>query len=296
MPVPDAAIVTRLRAAGCVFAEDEARLLVSAARTPAELAAMVDRRVAGLPLEQVVGWAEFCGLRIAVDPGVFVPRRRTEFLVEQARARVGPRAIIVDLCCGAGAIGAALASGLDQAELHAADIDPAAVRCARRNVAALGGRVYQGDLFDPLPAGLRGRVAVVVANVPYVPAGEIRFLPLEARAHEPLVALDGGPDGLEVLRRVAAGAPGWLAPGGHLLIETTERQAPQAAAAFAASGLVPRVSASAELDATVVVGRLPAGRSRPARRPQKPGNSARSSSRSTPLASTGGVWASSRRP
>jgi len=260
MPVPDAAIVTRLRAAGCVFAEDEARLLVSAARTPAELAAMVDRRVAGLPLEQVVGWAEFCGLRIAVDPGVFVPRRRTEFLVEQARARLGPRAIIVDLCCGAGAIGAALASGLDQAELHAADIDPAAVRCARRNVAALGGHVYQGDLYDPLPAGLRGRVAVVVANVPYVPAGEIRFLPLEARAHEPLVALDGGPDGLGVLRRVAAGAPGWLAPGGHLLIETTERQAPQAAAAFAASGLVPRVSASAELDATVVVGRLPAGR------------------------------------
>ncbi len=258
MPAPDSAIVTRLRAAGCVFAEDEARLLMSAARTPAELAAMVDRRVAGVPLEQVVGWAEFCGLRIAVDPGVFVPRRRTEFLVEQARALLWPRAIIVDLCCGAGAIGAALAGGVDQAELHAADIDPAAVRCARRNVAGLGGHVYQGDLYDPLPASLRGRVAVVAANVPYVPAGEIRFLPPEARAHEPLVALDGGPDGLEVLRRVAAGAPGWLAPGGHLLIETSERQAPQAATAFAASGLVPRVSASADPDATVVVGRFPA--------------------------------------
>ncbi len=258
MPAPDSAIVARLRAAGCVFAEDEARLLMSAARTPAELAAMVDRRVAGVPLEQVVGWAEFCGLRIAVDPGVFVPRRRTEFLVEQARALLWPRAIIVDLCCGAGAIGAALAGGVDQAELHATDIDPAAVRCARRNVAGLGGHVYQGDLYDPLPASLRGRVAVVVANVPYVPAGEIGFLPPEARAHEPLVALDGGPDGLEVLRRVAAGAPGWLAPGGHLLIETSERQAPQAAAAFAASGLVPRVSASADLDATVVVGRFPA--------------------------------------
>src|SRR5215468_11727549 len=81
-------IVTRLRAAGCVFAEDEARLLTRAARTPAELAAMVDRRAAGLPLEQVLGWAEFCGLRIAVRPGVFVPRRRTEFLVEQAVALV----------------------------------------------------------------------------------------------------------------------------------------------------------------------------------------------------------------
>jgi len=260
MPAPDSAIVARLRAAGCVFAEDEARLLESAAGSPADLAAMVDRRVAGLPLEQVLGWAEFCGLRIAVDPGVFVPRRRTEFLVEQARALLPPRAVIVDLCCGAGAVGAALASGLDQAELHAADIDPAAVRCARRNVAGPGGHVYQGDLYHPLPADLRGRVTVVVANVPYVPTGEIRFLPPEARAHEPLVALDGGPDGLEVLRRVAAGAPEWLAPGGHLLIETSERQAPQAVAAFAASGLVPRVSASADLGATVVAGQFPGAR------------------------------------
>jgi release factor glutamine methyltransferase len=81
---PPSAIVTRLRAAGCVFAEDEARLLVSAASTPADLAAMVDRRTAGLPLEHVVGWAEFCGLHIAVDPGVFVPRRRSEFLIRQA--------------------------------------------------------------------------------------------------------------------------------------------------------------------------------------------------------------------
>src|SRR5438105_13868597 len=84
-PTPSA-IVTRLRAAGCVAAEDEARLLVAAARTPADLAAMVDRRAAGLPLEHILGWAEFCGLRIAVDPGVFVPRRRTEFLVRQAAA------------------------------------------------------------------------------------------------------------------------------------------------------------------------------------------------------------------
>src|SRR5450755_538810 len=85
-PLPRSDIVTRLRAAGCVFAEDEAQLLTGAARTPAELDAMVARRAAGLPLEHVVGWAEFCGLRIAVDPGVFVPRRRTEFLVGHAIA------------------------------------------------------------------------------------------------------------------------------------------------------------------------------------------------------------------
>ena len=249
----EVSIVARLRAAGCVFAEDEAALLIATAGSPEELDAMVERRAVGLPLEQVLGWAEFCGLRIAVDPGVFVPRRRTEFLVQEAAALARPQAILVDLCCGAGAIGAALAAAVDQAEVHAVDIDPAAVSCARRNVP---GHVYQGDLYQPLPASLRGRVGLVVANVPYVPTGEIGFLPPEARAHEPLVALDGGPDGLDVLRRVAAEAPLWLAPGGCLLIETSERQVPLASEAFTDSGLTVRVATSDELNATVVIGTL----------------------------------------
>jgi release factor glutamine methyltransferase len=221
---------------------------------------MVTRRASGLPLEHVVGWAEFCGLRITVTPGVFVPRWRTEFLVAQAVALARPGDVIADLCCGAGAIGIAVAAAVDRAELHAADIDPAAVGCARQNVAAfLGprGHVYQGDLYEPLPRGLRGRVAVAVANVPYVPTSEIALLPAEARVHEPLAALDGGPDGLDVLRRVAAGAPGWLAPGGHLLIETSERQAAAAQAAFAAAGLATRVASSADLGTTVVIGKNP---------------------------------------
>jgi release factor glutamine methyltransferase len=265
--VAEPSIVVRLRAAGCVFAEDEAALLIATARSPDELDTMVKQRAAGLPLEQVLGWAEFCGLRIAVDRGVFVPRRRTEFLVQQAVLLIRgdsippdppgtlaqPGAIVFDLCCGAGAIGAALAAALDQAEVHAVDIDPAAVRCARRNVP---GHVYEGDLYQPLPARLKGRVGILAANVPYVPTGEIGFLPPEARAHEPLAALDGGPDGLDVLRRVAAGALRWLAPGGHLLIETSERQASLAAAAFQASGLTARVAASADLSATVLIGTL----------------------------------------
>jgi len=255
MAVPDSVIVARLRAAGCVFAEDEARLLMSAARTPAELDAMVGQRAAGLPLEQVLGWAEFCGLRIAVAPGVFVPRRRTEFLVRLAAARAQPGAVIVDLCCGAGAIGAALAAAVDRAEVHAADIDPAAVRCARQNLPS--GRVYQGDLYDALPAGLRGRVAILAANVPYVPTLQIALLPPEARAHEPRTALDGGADGLDVLRRVAAGAAAWLAPGGYLLSEISERQAPLAEAVLTAGGLAAQVVTSAELAATVVIGRRP---------------------------------------
>lgn len=261
--------MVRLRAAGCVFAEDEARLLVAEAGTPDRLADMVERRVAGHPLEQVLGWAWFCGMRVAVDPGVFVPRRRTEFLVEQAvgLARRGPgpsgrdpgqpRTVVVDLCCGSGAVGAAVAAALDRAELHAVDVDPAAVRCARRNLAARGGRVYEGDLDAPLPVSLRGRVDLVVANPPYVPTGEIGLLPAEARLHEPRVALDGGADGLDVQRRVIAAAPSLLAPGGHLLVETSERQAARTVASVAGTGLLPRVARSSALDATVVVGTRP---------------------------------------
>ncbi|KRE51363.1 putative protein N(5)-glutamine methyltransferase [Paenibacillus sp. Soil724D2] len=249
--------VSRLRAAGCVFAEDEVRLLISAARTSDDLITMVDRRVAGLPLEHVIGWAEFCGLKIAVDPGVFVPRHRTEFLVRQAAALAQSGAVVVDLCCGSGAVGTALAAVLEQIELHATDIDPAAVRCARRNVTSASGYVYEGDLYEPLPAKLRGRVDILVANAPYVPTEAIRLLPPEARIHESLVALDGGADGHDVQRRVAAAAPIWLAPGGHLLIETSQRQAPQTIKIFASNGLIPQVARLDELDATVVIGTRP---------------------------------------
>ncbi|MFI6512274.1 putative protein N(5)-glutamine methyltransferase [Streptosporangium sp. NPDC050855] len=264
-------VVSRLRAAGCVFAEEEAELLLSTARTPADLAGMVERRAEGLPLEHVLGWAEFCGTRMAVDPGVFVPRRRTEFLVHRAVAlargalparpdRPALPRVVVDLCCGSGAVGAALVAALDDIELYAVDIDPAAVRCARRNVGD-GGRVYEGDLYEPLPAVLRGRVDLLVANAPYVPTEAIGSLPAEARVHEPLVALDGGEDGVEVQRRVTAGAPLWLAPDGHLLVETSERQAPRTVAAFARNGLEAKVARSEELDATVVIGRRgPGGR------------------------------------
>ncbi|MCX5413011.1 putative protein N(5)-glutamine methyltransferase [Streptomyces sp. NBC_00059] len=252
-PLTFSSLVTVLRAAGCVFAEDEAELLLSAAADPAELAAMAERRAAGLPLEHVLGWAEFCGLRIAVDPGVFVPRRRTEFLVRQAAALAPGAPVVVDLCCGSGALGTALASSLADVELHAADVEPAAVRCARRNVGALG-TVYEGDLFAPLPGSLRGRVDILLANVPYVPTDDVELLPAEARVHEPRVALDGGGDGLDVMRRVVAEATDWLAPGGSLLVETSERQAGRAEETVGGSGLIPRVVASEELYATVVIG------------------------------------------
>ncbi|MDP4503457.1 putative protein N(5)-glutamine methyltransferase [Nonomuraea turcica] len=252
-------IVGRLRAAGCVFAEDEAELIVATARTPGELAAMVERRVGGRPLEHVLGWAEFCGLRLVVEPGVFVPRPRTRFLIDEAVAlarEVPGTPVVLDLCCGTGAMGAALAAGLARlAELHAADLDPAAVRCARRNLP--GGHVYEGDLYEPLPATLRGRVDLLIASPPYVPSGSVGLLPPEARLYEPRVALDGGDDGLDVVRRVIERAPQWLAPGGHLLIETSARQAAATVRAVELAGLAARAAGSDELDATAVIGRLP---------------------------------------
>ena len=249
MPDPES-VVLKLRAAGCVFAEEEAQLLIGAAATPDELDAMVKRRVDGLPLEYVLGWAEFAGRRFVVEPGVFVPRHRTELLARLATGFARPGAVVVDLCCGSGALGAVVAAAVP-VELHATDIEPAAVRCARRNVA---GHVYQGDLYAPLPSELRGRVEVLISNVPYVPTGEIALLPPEAREHEPRVALDGGADGLDVLRRVVTEAQDWLAPGGHVLFETSEAQAARAVADVERAGLRARDEESEELGATVVVG------------------------------------------
>jgi release factor glutamine methyltransferase len=249
------AIADQLRAAGCVFAEEEAQLLINAAASSAALRAMVGERVSGVPLEHVVGWAEFCGLRIVVQRGVFVPRRRSEFLARSASRLCAPRATVIDLACGAGAIGAAIAALAKNVEVHAVDIDPRAVVCARRNLTPVGGQVYRGDLYQPLPARLRGEVSVIAANLPYVPTEAVATMPAEARSYEPLVALDGGADGLDLLRRAAADAPGWLRPGGHLLIETASGQARAAAAAFSAAGLTPSVAKDTELGATVVIGR-----------------------------------------
>jgi release factor glutamine methyltransferase len=259
----DAAVVARLRAGGCVFAEDEARLLIAAAgaadplRASDRLAALVRRRVAGEPLEQILGWAEFCGLRIGVEPGVFVPRRRTEFLVREAAALARglrrPRPVVLDLCCGTGAVGAALAAAIGGVELYAADLDPVAVRCARRNVAAAGGQVFEGDLYAPLPSGLRGCVELLVVNAPYVPTDAIALMPTEARDHEARAALDGGADGLDVQRRVIAEAPDWLAPKGYLLVETSRQQASGTLGLADRAGLIPRVAGSDGLDSTIVI-------------------------------------------
>jgi release factor glutamine methyltransferase len=244
-------VVGRLRDAGCVFAEEEADVLFAAAGTRRELFAMLEQRSSGTPLEYVVGWAEFCGVRIAVEPGVFVPRRRTELLAREAAAVTRPGAVVVDLCCGSGAISAAIHAAVGGIEVYAVDIDSAAVRCARRNVPTA--HVYDGDLYQPLPEAIRGRVDVIVANTPYVPTGEIELLPAEARGYEPGAALDGGADGLDIQRRVIAAAPRWLAPNGYLMVESSDRQVSKTVAALVSAGLTPTIVTAEALGATVVM-------------------------------------------
>jgi len=253
--VTDAAdgIVPRLRAAGVVFAEEEAALLVAAASGSA-LADLVDRRVAGEPLEPLLGWAGFDGLRVPVDPHVFVPRRRTELLAREAAARARPGSVVLDLCCGTGAVGLAIATRVPGIELHAADVEPAAAANARRTLAPVGGAVHLGDLFAALPDRLRHRVDVLAVNAPYVPTGRIEGMPREARDFEPHVALDGGDDGLDVHRRIAAGAVEWLAPGGAVLIETGRTQAAWTALLLENAGLDASVVSDDDVDGTVAIG------------------------------------------
>ncbi|TSE01449.1 putative protein N(5)-glutamine methyltransferase [Skermania sp. ID1734] len=254
-----AQLTAELRAAGCVFAEDEARLLLATGLPADDVAALVRRRCAGEPLEYLIGWVDFCGLRIAVEPGVFIPRQRTQFLVSQALSNTRSGSIVVDLCCGSGAIGAGIAAGVPGIELYCTDSNPIAVGCARRNVSRWNGRACAGDLFNALPGELRGRIDIVTANVPYVPTAAIALLPAEARDHEPRTALDGGSDGLEILRRVAAELPPWLASGGWFGTECSRGQVSDVVDILTAVGMQASTASDGADATTVVVGARKAG-------------------------------------
>lgn len=248
-------LVARLRAAGSVFAEEEAALLVESTDDAAQLAERAERRIAGEPLEQVLGWVDFDGLRLRLLPGVFVPRQRTMYLVQTATELAPDSALVADVCCGVGAVAAALTARRPDLDLFATDTDPVAVAAARENLPAAVGTGC-GDLLNAVPAGWRGQLAMVVANTPYVPSAEISLLPPEAREHEPLATLDGGADGLDVQRRLAQQAPGWLAPGGRVLTEVAAAQAEAAVAAFSGAGFDASVRISAEWGSGVLVARL----------------------------------------
>lgn len=246
-------LVARLRAAGCVFAEEEARLLRAATHDRAALDDLVVRRVAGEPLEQLLGWVELGGHRVRVRPGVFVPRRRSLALVARAARLLDgvPTPTVVDVACGTGALGLLTAQRVPGVVLHASDVDATACACAADNLGGLG-TVHRGDLLDALPTTLHGRVDLVLANLPYVPTAALGTLPREAREHEPRAALDGGDDGVTAHRRLAAQAPPWVRRGGHVLVETSAAQADLTTAAFDAAAWRMQVLRDEEVGATVV--------------------------------------------
>ncbi|MHB1775797.1 MAG: N5-glutamine methyltransferase family protein [Acidimicrobiales bacterium] len=231
---PAARLVERLAAAGCVAADEEAAELVGAAGgDPARLERLVGRRLAGEPLAWVTGGTTFAGHRVRVDPGVYVPRCQTEGLVARAIAHLPGDGVAVDLCTGSGAVALALSRARPSARVLGTDVDPAACRCAAAN----GVEVHPGHLAEPVPPGLVVRVDVVVAVVPYVPTAAIELLPSDARDHEPRRALDGGPDGLGVLRPAVAAAASLLRPGGVALLELGGDQDVALRPTLAAAGL-----------------------------------------------------------
>ncbi len=233
----------RLAAAGCVFAEEEAQALSEAAGSESELHEMVARRVAGEPLEYILGWAQFDGLRIPVHAGVFIPRRRTEALLAQALVMLGHRGRVLELCCGAAPVAAALCARRPDLVICATDVDPAAVECARRSLP----EVYCGDLFASLP---RQRFDLIVANAPYVPTRALQTLPRESRS-EAMSALDGGVDGLDLHRRIAAEARDWLSDGGSVLCEVAPAQADSLSRVY--RGYDVQVNTDEQYDVAVVI-------------------------------------------
>jgi release factor glutamine methyltransferase len=208
--------------AGCIAAPEEAdELIAAAAGDPEMLDHLVSRRLKGEPIAWLTGAITFCGVRLCVTPGVYVPRWQTEPLARRAAALLPPGGVAVDLCTGAGAIAAVLAATVPTARVLATELDQNAVRSARRNRV----EVFEGWLDEPLPRELQGRVDVLTAVVPYVPTDSLSLLPRDVQAFEPRLALDGGVDGMDLLAEVARRSPTWLSPGGRLLLELGGDQA-----------------------------------------------------------------------
>jgi release factor glutamine methyltransferase len=193
---------------------------------------LIDRRAAREPLQYILGTTEFMSLPFEVRPCVFVPRPDTETLVERAEERLRARPLhepleVLDLCCGSGVIGVSLAARIPNLSVTAVDVAPEAAELASRNAVRNGVedrvRVIEADAFAYLD-GTRGEYAAVVCNPPYIESGELRGLPREVREHEPMLALDGGHDGLDFYRRVIPSLRARVATGGFAMFEIGDRQ------------------------------------------------------------------------
>jgi release factor glutamine methyltransferase len=209
--------------------------------TAIRFASLLDRRLRGEPIQYIVGETEFFGLPFKVTPDVLIPRPETEHLVERAieLARLHDAPRIVDLCTGSGAIAVALARALPTAGITATDLSSAALTIAhenaQRNCVESRIRFLEGDLLEPVAGE---RFDLVVANPPYVPAGERESLSVEVRDHEPALALFAGVDGLDIYRRLISDAPGMLVPGGFVVLEIGYGQAGAVEALLADAGFM----------------------------------------------------------
>lgn len=225
-------VADRLAAAGCIAAGEEAAQLLGAAPDRLTLDRWVTRREQGEPLAWITGATRFCGRSLHVEPGVYVPRAQTEELARRAAARLDDMGLAVDLCTGAGAVAAHLQAQVPSAFVVGIDADLRAAQCARRN----GVPSIVADLAEPLVATERTRVGLVTAVAPYVPTEGLRLLPVDVQRYEPRHALDGGIDGLDVVRRVIAAAARLLTIGGWLMLEVGGDQDQQVAPDLEASG------------------------------------------------------------
>jgi release factor glutamine methyltransferase len=233
MHLARASVTQELALAGCVAAAEEADALLRAANDdPGTLEAMLARRIEGEPLPWITGAIRFCDIDVAIAPGVYVPRWQTEALARRAATLMPPDGVAVDLCTGSGALALVLAAAAPGARVVATDLDPIAVACARRN----GVEAFEGSLDEPLPASLQGSVDVLTAVPPYVPTDELRLLPRDVLRYEPRAALDGGPDGTELLVEVVRRSGRWLRPGGTVALELGGDQATTVRRALLASG------------------------------------------------------------
>jgi len=246
-------LAQQLAAGGCVAPEEEAvELIRAAADGSRSLEELVARRLSGEPLAWITGFVLFCDLRVQVDPGVYVPRPHTQALARRAASLLPSAGIGVDLCTGSGAVAVVLGAAGNGATVLATDVDPAAVACAGCN----GVRALLGSLDEPLPGWIRGRVDVMTAVVPYVPAEELHLLQRDVLAYEPRHALDGGPGGTMFLEQVARLSTDWLAPGGYVLLELGGEQAGAVAETMESAGLsVIRVHRDEDGDDRAIEGR-----------------------------------------
>jgi release factor glutamine methyltransferase len=247
-------VVRTLAEAGCVAPSDEADELIRAAEGDrAVLDDLVSRRVVGEPLAWLTGATTFCGLGLVVTSGVYVPRPQTEPLARRAASFLPPGGVAVDLCTGAGPIAAVMSVAVPSARVVATDLDGDAVRCARRN----GVEVFEGFLDDPLPTELERMVDVMSAVAPYVPTGSFRLLPRDVQAYEPRLALDGGPEGTDLLAEIVRRSTRWLKPGGRLLLELGGDQAEPIGRLMREVGFEPvDVTADDDGDARAICARL----------------------------------------